>query len=141
MKNEKSMSEQLKEWFDSDEGQEYVIKQGMKGEIKEKRFIRFEKYILENSFDDLIERLIAEHNDEYIDKCYSRGCEPYPNRKLAFLFDYISEKSQTVKIPELDCDFTNGIWCLGGYYFQIIWGQGAINPIYRKSDMGLLLQV
>lgn len=141
MKNVKSVSEKLKEWIESKEGEEYFKNSEIKHQIKLKRFTKLEKYILENGLDILIERLISEHDDEYVDKCYSKGVEPYPNNKMEFLFDYFTNKYQTIEVESLNDDFPNAIWCFGGYYFQIIWGQGAIYRIYRKSNMNLLLQI
>lgn len=135
------------DWLNSDEGrakaEEFAKELAEKRKIKKKRFDRFEAWLEKNDFDSLIYRLIHEHDDDYFDKCYHQGFEPFPNNKLQFVFDYVFERgSKPKKIPKkLECDFANAVVEFKGYYFQIIWGQGAIERIWNKEDKKLILQV
>ena len=127
------------EWLKTEEGQadmkEYFDDLSYKQKIKEGRFDKFEKWLEENDFDRLLYRLILEHDDEYINKCYDNGYEPYPTRKMQFVFDFVTERvGEEVYVKEFDSIFANKVWEFKGYYFQITWGQGAIITIYNKDD-------
>ena len=78
--------EKLNELLKSPEGKvsmkNYFDKLADKEALDKKRFKRFEKWLETNDFNVLMERLISEHDDNYIDKCYHNGYMPYPNRKL-----------------------------------------------------------
>lgn len=105
-----------------------------------KRFKWFDKWIRVNDFDTLIYKVILKHDEEYCEKCYHNGCEPYPNNVLEFIFEYVMFKNNVVKVKELETNFPNTVWKIQNYYFQIIQGQGAVLRIYNKEDKRLLLQ-
>ena len=135
----------LEVYLESPEGkaktEEYFTELVEKQEIRRKRHLRFEKWLETNDFDKLMYRLILEHNDEYIDKCYHNGYMPYANRKLSFVIGYVFDNFAEIRLVELDCDFASDIRLFKGYYFQHIHGQGTITRIYNKDDMRLLLQL
>jgi hypothetical protein len=107
--------------------------------IKNDRYSHFEEWLKNNDFDELMYRLILEHNEDYRRKCYDNGCEPYPNNKLAFIIDYIVDHFETINHPEIHKDFPNDIWEFNGYYFQMVYGQGVVTFIYNKEDLRQLL--
>jgi len=121
----------------------YFEKLAEKQALQNSRFKRFEEWLENNDFDKLMYRLILEHGDDYIDKCYHNGFMPFPNRKLSFVIDYVTRDDvpHPVSVKELECDFANDIWEFRGYYFQNIFGQGTITRIYNKDDLRLLLQL
>jgi hypothetical protein len=135
------MIQRLKEHLESPEGKkqlnEYFENLAKKEAIKKARFEKFDKWLEENDFDKLLYRLILEHNDEYIEKCYENGYESHMNNVLSFVFDYCCDRGKPVKkIPkELKCDFPQAVYEFRGYYFEIIWGQGSITAIYNKDDL------
>jgi len=137
--------EKMKAYMESPEGkaetEAYIAKMAKEQEIADGRYVRFEKWLETHDFDNLMYRLILEHDDEYRNECYYKGSEPYPNNKLNFVLDYITQKVATITVSELDCDFANSIYFFKGYYIQHIWGQGVITRIYNKDDNKLLLQV
>ena len=115
--------------------EEYCAKLSKRKEIIENRFNKFENWLENNDFDRLLYRIILEHGDEYESKCYENGYEPYPNNKMNFIFNYVTERGgKQVNIKEFDCPFANQIWEFMKYYFQIIWGQGVAYKIYNKED-------
>lgn len=134
-----SMVEKLREHLASPEGkasmEKYFGNLAKQEEIKAGRFEKFDKWLEDNDFDKLLYRLILEHDDEYIDKCYHNGYEPFMNNKLQFVFDYAIDRGKEVKVKELKCDFPQAISEFRGYYFEIIWGQGSVTAIYNKDDM------
>ena len=109
--------------------------------VQENRFLKFEKYLENNDFDKLMYRIILEHGEDWRDKCYHNGCEPFPNNKLSFILNYIEDRCKTIKVKKLKIDYPNEIREFKGYYFQIIYGQGVITRIYNKNDFRLMLQV
>jgi len=131
----------FEKWWDSEDGKRFCEEIKEKHERKEARHERFEKWLEDNDFDKLMNRLILEHDDDYIDKCYHNGYMPYPNRKLAFVVGYVFDNLAQIKVLELDCDFPNDIRLFKGYYFQHIHGQGTILRIYSKDDLKMLLQL
>ena len=133
--------EKLKKWLESEDAKEYFAAEAERQEIRKKRHERFEEWLEDNDFDKLMNRLILEHDDDYVDKCYNKGYMPSPNRKLSFVIGYVFDNLAGIKVSELDCDFPNDIRQFKGYYFQHIHGQGTIARIYSKDDNRLLLQV
>ena len=131
----------IKEFPETPEGKAYFAKMAKEHEIKIGRYLRIEEWLKKNDFDKLIYRLVLEHNNEYKEKCYHNGYEPYPNRKLSLLIDYIVHNQSEVNVPELDCDFSNQIWFFKGYYLQMIYGQGVITRIVNKENMQNILSL
>jgi len=133
------MLEKLKAHLESPEGkasmEKYFGNLAKQEMIKEGRFEKFTEWLKDNDFDQLLYRLVLEHDDEYREKCYHKGYEPYMNNKLSFVFDYAVENGEEVKVKELDCPFSNVISEYRGYYFQIIWGQRSVTQIHNKDDL------
>ena len=135
------MLEKLKAHLESPEGKAhmkaYFENLAKIEEIKHKRFEKFDSWLEDNDFDKLLYRLILEHNDEYREKCYDKGYEPYMNNKLSFVFDYACDRGTKIEtIPkELQCPFAQAVYEFRGYYFEIVWGQGSITAIYNKDDL------
>ena len=131
----------IEEFPETPEGKLYFENMKSQHELKLKRYLRFEEWLKNNDFEALMFRLIHEHNEDYREKCYHKGYEPFPNCKLAFLIDYITHNREDIRVPELDCDFSNQIWFFRGYYFQMVWGQGVITNIFNAEDKRHVLQV
>jgi len=116
--------------------EEFWKKENEKNEIQEIRFEKFEKWLETNLFDSLMERLLKEHDDRYIDSCYKKGYESHPNNKLQFIFDYVINKLDTIIDRSIeDYDFPTEIRFFKSYKFVIIYGQGAIERIYKDDKM------
>jgi len=137
--------EKLRAWLDTDEGKADFLKFwnecNGKDEFTQSRYMRFEAWLETNDFDKLMSRLILEHDDDYIDKCYKRGHMPSANNKLSFVIGYVCNNYEPIYVSQLDSDFANETWQFRGYYFQHIHGQGTITRIYNKDDMKMLLQI
>jgi hypothetical protein len=133
--------EKLKAYLESPEGKEatkkYFGNLAKKDAIMKSRFEKFDMWLEDNDFDMLLYRLILEHDDDYREKCYHKGYEPFMTNKLQFVFDYVCDRgTQLKKIPkELRCPFAQAVWEFRGYYFEIVWGQGSFTAIYNKDDM------
>ena len=136
--------EKLKEHLKSPEGKtsmkEYFNKLAKKQQLDEKRYKRFEKWLKTNDFNKLINRLILEHGEEWRVKCFLKGCEVYMNNKLGFVFNYIVNNLETIRVPKLENTFPTEIWFFKGYYFRIMYGQGSIVDIYNSNNFKHLLR-
>ena len=103
----------------------------IKEEIAEMRYQKFERYLQQVSFENLMNRLKEEHDDSYRNKCYSNGYEPYPNNKLQFLLDYVREKGASLKLGSVDENmFESELYFFKKYYFQLSIGQGSFWRIF-----------
>jgi len=105
-----------------------------KEDLAQKRYDKFDEIIKDMDFDKLMNRLKEEHNEEYRDKCYKKGYEPYSNRKLSFLYSYISDRLEPINTPEwIGNDFPTTTYFFKGYYFCTTFGQGSFDHIYTTD--------
>lgn len=118
----------------------YFEKLAIKLDIEYKRTQKLKHYLNEKNFDDFIGRIIREHDDDYCDRCYKKGHEPYPNNKFNLLLKLVEiEGEEIIDIDfKNDCTFPNLIIKYKNYYFQWIWGQGCINLIYDENHENIL---
>lgn len=134
MSFQEDLSESLKKDLEDPNGYWNTIKK--KKILKEKRFNKFKKLIEENKINisELLDRIFNEHNEEYKDKCYKNGYEPYPNNKLSFLFSYIEHVLDPIKNPEfIDDYFSTVVYYYKGFYIAKTNGQGSFIHIYDNS--------
>lgn len=110
---------------------EYFEKLTIKKNIEEKRYRRFEKWLETNSFN----RLINEHNDDYIDKCYKNGYMPQPNNKLEFIFSYVFDNLENIKDTIEDYYYSTDMRFFKGYHFVNIHGQGVVSNVYHNKEL------
>jgi len=143
----KNLTGKLDEWLKSPEANIYFEKKKKDFLILTGRYKRFEVWLENNDFDKLMYRIILEHGDNWLDKCWHNGIHPFPNNKLKFIIGYVTKddfqhplKNDSLD-ADLDVDFPSEIWEFKGYYFQFIHGQGTIIRIYNKDDLRLLLQL
>ena len=135
------LADKVKKMMESGELDEFFEKFNKKHDIKVGRFKKFEKYLETIDFDALIYRLVMEHGEEYIEKCWTNGVIPHPNNKLSFLFEYVLINTPHVDVPEIECDFMQEIREFKGYYFEVVCGQGCIHTIYNKKDLQIVLSL
>jgi len=104
-------------------------------DIEYKRAQKLKHYLDERNFDDFIGRIIREHDNDYRDKCYRKGYEPYPNNKFNLLLKLVEIEGDEITEIDFkdDCVFNNQIIKYKNYYFQWIWGQGVIIIIYDNN--------
>lgn len=120
---------------------DYFKKLDIENEKKKQRFSYFTAWLENNDFDDLLYKIIIKHNDEYREKCYLNGVEPYPNNLLEFILKYVNKYGKVVEPKELKSDYSGNIIEFKGYYFQEKYGQGTVLSIYNKKDMNCLLKI
>lgn len=118
----------------------YFEKLAIKLDIKYKRTQKLKHYLNDKNFDDFIDRIIREHDDDYCDRCYKKGYEPYPNNKFNLLLKLVEIEGEEITDIDFknDCNFPNLIIKYKNYYFRWIWGQGCINLIYDENHENIL---
>ncbi len=111
--------------------EKHFTKLVIKQDIEYKRTQKLRKYLSKNNFENLIGRIIREHDDSYIDKCYKNGYQPRPNNKFSLLLSLVEIEGDEIKEIDFKNDtFPNVVIKYENYYFQWIWGQGVITRIY-----------
>ena len=113
----------------------------MNESIKLNRFRRLEKYLETHDFDNLLYRIILEHNDEWDERCCENGDDPYPNNKLNFVFDYILHYGKAVKVKKFKNKNPNQIFEFNNFYFQIVIDEKIVWNIFNKEDMRKILSI
>lgn len=135
------MLQKLQEFLDSPEGQASIEKfaqdMAFKEELQNKQRIRMRKmYHDQESFDILMEKICAKHNDAYVDRCYSRGYMPYPMNILGVIHDIADHEG--VDHEPLD-SFTEGfpsdIVTYMGWQFAVTHGQGSVTSVYKGKEL------
>lgn len=128
----------LKELLNSPKIDAYFDEQEKRTKIKRAHYDRFEKWLENNDFHELMLRLVNEHGEEWKKRCFSKGCEVYPNNKLQFIIDYVIHNYNSIIVKKLDCDFPNYVWFFKGYYFQIVYGQGSYISVYNNNLQNII---
>jgi hypothetical protein len=141
-----NMLEKLKEFLDSSEGQESMEKFAQKLKFKETRNrlnrARIRKMFKGNqeSFDALMYKIIAKHNDAYKNLCYDRGYEPYPMNILDAIHQVADEEGNDH--PPLDSfteNWPSDIVTYMGWQFACTNGQGTVISVYKNKELLLRL--
>ena len=128
------MENAMDNFINSPEGKAYFEREGKKIEIKHGRYKRFEKYLETHDFNEIMQRLIAENDEKWCDKCYKNGYQPYPNNKLAFLIDYVTHNCESISVPQIESEhFSNQTWFFKGYYINMMFGQGVFTQIFDND--------
>jgi glutamate synthase domain-containing protein 2 len=132
------MSKKFDEILESPETEAYFNRLKIKEDIQDGRFVKFETYLQTHSFDELLKRVMDEHNEAYRDKCFKKGCEDYPTNKMQFIYDYVSNSVSHIEVAGItDGHFHTECRFFKGYYFTITHGQGCFYRIYdsNKKDI------
>jgi hypothetical protein len=139
-----SLIEKLRAYLDSDEGkretEEYSQRVAEESAIRERRVNRVGEFLKEKDFDQIIQRIVWEHDDEYRERCYSRGYEPYPNHKTELLFDFVRSRVTDVHNDLIPQDFLSECLFYKGYWFTTYCGQGCFYRIYDHK-INIILQI
>jgi len=115
--------------------QELVNKDNIKASQLARFNERLEKGTLE--FASVVERVLEKYNsDKYRDHWYKAGYEP-PEPLCFFLFYYAEKygrectKKEWKKFANM---FTGDLYYYGGYYFNLMHGQGSVVHITHEND-------
>jgi hypothetical protein len=129
--------DKLKAFMDSPEGEAWEAKYAAEIKFTEDRKIRAEAYLsslTQEKFESILTSEIEKHGEEWKDKCYSKGCMPYPSNIMQIIFDVASDYGFQHEgyLDTFDENFGGGTSVYRNYYFNWINGQGTVQRIFNK---------
>jgi hypothetical protein len=131
----------LKDWMDSPEFDEHLIKFGEKMKIEEDRRQRYIQYIHDNykdQLDEIIEKLCDKYNsDEYINREQKIGYQPRETlmwTMLTYAKKYGTEFAQE-EYAKYAGMFTGEMFYLENWVFEVLYGQGTAISVYKKENL------
>lgn len=131
----------LKEHLESEEGQreldEWAKEMNRVDKIVDSQLERFHNRILrDNNFSELIEKIQTKYSsDKYKDREYKIGVEPR-EPLFGFLMNYAEKYGRDAteeEWEELSGMFTNELYYIYGYYFELVVGQGSYVSVYKEK--------
>lgn len=136
----KSLSERLRDFTDSPEGDAWIKSRIREQEIHNRRVKALEarlSSLSDEEFAEFIDKLIKKHDDAYEDRMYSKGIQPHPNRLMSLLFSVAFDKvDRTVEpIDEFAESFPSHTVEYRGFYFGTILGQGTVSRIHSPQKL------
>jgi|688.fasta_scaffold745218_3 hypothetical protein len=130
---------QLRDWLDSPEGQESIIKFGEKLKKEEETKKRYVQYIhdkFSENIGDIIQKLVDKYDsNEYVNREYKLGYQPRESL-LWVMLTYAKEYG--TEFTKLEYDkyanmFTGEMFYLGDWVFEVMHGQGSVINVYKKE--------
>jgi hypothetical protein len=106
-----------------------------KDEIYETQLDRFHKFLETNSLEKIVNKVCLKYeSDTYKDRWFNKGFEA-PEDLLHFLFDYACKygrKATKKEIHKYGNMFTDDMYYIKGYYFNMMLGQGSCVKVVKK---------
>ena len=119
----------------------FIKKLGFKDQLEKKHFQTIDRLINKYTFKVLLDKLISKHDKSYEDRCYKKGCMPYPNNMLSALLSYAEENGrELLEDTILETDFPTDTFFYEGFYFIYMYGQGTAIFIYDENK-NLIFQI
>lgn len=136
-----TMLERMKAYLESPEGKkatkEWAQKIKREDSRKENNRMRMRKMFSDKeSFDALMEKICAKHNDAYEDRCYEKGYMPHPMNILYAIHEVADEEGRDH--PPLDGfteNFPSDIVTYMGWQFAVTYGQGSVTSVYKDKEL------
>lgn len=133
------MLEKLKTLLDSPEVMNnFFEKIKFKKELEKKHIEKIKKMFHDQeTFNNLVNKILNKHDNDYVNKCYKNGYMPHPMNLLYSLFD-LAELEGTVLTESLDGlteNFPSQIMEYMDWQFAITDGQGSICSVYYKKEL------
>jgi hypothetical protein len=141
-----NMLEKLKGFLESEEGQRSMEKFAQEMKFKESRNqnnrARMRKMFKGNqeSFDKLMYKIIAKHNDTYEDLCFAKGYQPYPMNILNAIHQVADEEgTDHAPLDEFTKKFPSDIVTYMNWQFAYTHGQVTVTSVYKNKELLLRL--
>jgi hypothetical protein len=138
-RDKRTMSERMRDFLDSPEGQEAIERFGeedAKAEAQAKRdYERFCRMVDHTGLENLIDKIVQKYNsDEYVKKEFRMGYEPREVLKSQILeyFEKHGEETQLGVNIFMDCNYR-----IGKYFVGIMYGQGSYIKIQTENNVRL----
>lgn len=117
-----------KEYFDNIQKRKDIV------ESQVDRFFEYIRISEYSEFARIVEKVIAKYNsEEYVNRWYSRSIEPQ-EELYWFLFEFAKKygsEATEEEWKEYGNIFTHELYYYGGYYFNLMYGQGAVVQIEK----------
>ena len=142
--NLRKMREGFEHFINSGEAQTFFDKKQIAQIIRDKRAEKVHGFLESGTLnmDQVINRLIKEHDYEYQSKCMKNGYEPYPNQKLDLLFHVASVFGTSIDAEDTkewrEVPFATDIYLYRNYYFVNMWGQGVASFVLNLQEDRLI---
>lgn len=135
------MVEKLRAFLETEEGKEsikkFAEKLSFETELKMRNIDRIKKMFNDQeSFDNLVNKILEKHNDNWKDHCYKKGVMPYPWSLLYALFDLAEMQGKEIDpIDGLTENFPSSLFTYNDWQFAITNGQGSVCSVYYKKEL------
>lgn len=133
--------QKLRDFLDSEEGkksrEKFIKKIVFEQQLKKNNVERIKKMFNDQkSFNLLVNKIIAKHDDAWSDKCYKKGVMPYPWELMYALFNLAEfEGKISDPIDELTKNFPSFIYTYKGWQFAVTHGQGSVCSVYYRKKL------
>jgi hypothetical protein len=133
--------EKLHAFLKSEEGQasmdKFVQEMMFKDELDQHHANRMKKMFSDQeSFDSLMYKIIAKHDDAYVDSCYKKGYEPHPKQIMYAMFNLANtEGVECEGVDPFTTNWPTDIVEYMGWKFAITHGQGSVSSIYKGNEL------
>lgn len=132
--------QEIIDFLDSEKGREFAKehfgKISQKKKMTESQIDRLNTKPI-GDFIKLVEKSIHKYQSkEYLERSYKRGVEPQ-NSLHWFLYEYSvkwGRECSEIEWGDYGCQFTSDLRFCGGYYFELIVGQGSHILVHRENE-------
>lgn len=134
----KDFLQELKDILNDKEYMEkFSLKLKFKDDLKKKHINKLKSmYNDQKSFDDLVNKIISKHDDNWVNRCYKNGIMPHPWELMYTLFDIAENEGRLIKpIDGLTENFPSIVYNYKYWQFAITHGQGSVCSIYYKKKL------
>jgi len=131
----------MHDFINSEEGQasmdRFVQELIFKDELEIHHANRMKKMFNDQeSFDALMHKIIAKHDDTYVDSCYKRGHEPHPKQIMYAMFSLAEQEGVECEgVDPFTTNWPTEIVEYMGWKFAITHGQGSVSSIYKGNEL------
>lgn len=136
-----TMIQRLKDFMESEEGKEsmrrFAEKLVLEEQIKTSQRERIKGfYKTQEEFDQLMEGVLARHDEDYRDSCYAKGYMPYPSILLQTLFDIAEiDGEECDGVDAFTTEWPANVYEYMGWQFAVTHGQGSVTSIYKNKEL------
>jgi hypothetical protein len=129
------VKQRLKEWEESGEADKWVKKYAEQQDAKDRRSLKLNS-LDDEAFERFMQKVFVDNGEEWKEKCFYNGCEPYPTNLMYLAIDTARLYGEDVSQASADAgaSFPEQVNFYRGYYFSTIYGQGASSSIMTEEQ-------
>lgn len=134
--NLKDNLKSIDEFLNSEEGQAemnaWALSHAEKMKLIKSRTVKLNN-CSDEQFEYFMQKVFKDNGEEWKDKCYEKGYEPYPTNLMYLVFDCAKNHGKDIS-NESNSIFHENVWFYRGYYFSILHGQGSHSSIMNQQE-------